>query len=224
MNLLRISTPEQEGLYQGSKWLKFQVLCQRDEIEQLFERIRPFYIFPLTGIVDGNPISEEGFLSEYESWISGLKNGRVPEDRSLRKILAAAFTDDLDSLWLQAAGKGYLVKIAKPTLLVQAHFFSYSEMDGVFRPMSMGQGSIFWGLQFSFPGVYQDAKTMELKEVGKSEMFESVRLWVREATRATPFLVEGKRSNSSIRLGKLCFSWIGNHPQLQTRGISIHGC
>lgn len=224
MNLLRISSPEQEGVYQGSKWLKFQVLCQRDEIEQLFERLKPFYIFPLTGIVDGNPISQEDFLSEYESWISGLKNGRVPEDRLLRKILAAAFTDDLDALWLQAAGKGYLVKIAKPTLLVQAHFFSYSEMDGVFRPMSMGQGSIFWGLQFSFPGVYQDAKTMELKEVGKSKMFESVRLWVREATRATPFVVEGKRSNSPIRLGKLCFSWIGNHPQLQTRGISIHGC
>lgn len=223
--MLRISTLENEGVYQGSKWLKFQVLCQREELENLFERLRPFFIFPLTGIVDGNPISEEVFLTEYESWISGLKIGRIPENLALKKILAAAFTDDLEALWLQEVpGKGYLMKMAKPTLLVQAHWFSYSEIDGVFRPMSMGLESVFWGLQFSFPGVYQDAKTMELREVERGKLFETVRLWVRDATRATPFVVGGNRINSPIRLGKLCFPWIGQHPQLQAQGISIHGC
>lgn len=225
MTLLRISHPEKEGVYQGSKWLKFQVLCQRDEIERLFARLKPFFIFPLTGIVDGNPISEENFLIEYESWIAGLKEGRVPEDRALKKILAAAFTQDLEALWLQKVpGTGYLVKMAQPTLLVQAHSFSYSEIDGVFRPMSMGLQSIFWGLQFSFPTIYQDAKTMELKEVERIKLFEEVRLWVREETRATPFMVGEKRINSSIRLGKGCFSWIGKHPQLGKQGISIYGC
>jgi len=223
--ILRISSLEKEGIYQGAKWLKFQVLCQRDELEQLFHRLRPISIFPLTGIVDGNPIPEEVFLSEYESWIDGLKEGRIPEDSSIKKILAAAFTDDLESLWLQeVSGKGFLMKMAKPTLLVQAHSFSYSEMDGEFRPMSMGLNSIFWGLQFSFPGVYQDAKTMELREVERGKLFEQVRLWVREATRATPFHVGGIRINSPIRLGKECFSWINRHPQLQSQGISIHGC
>lgn len=223
--LLRISSPEKEGVYQGSKWLKFQVLCQRDEMERLFELCKPLFIFPLTGIVDGNPISEKSFLAEYDSWISGLKEGRLPEDSALKKILAAAFTDDLDALWLQeVSGKGYLMKMARPTLLVQAHWFSYSEMDGVFRPMSMGPQSIFWGLQFSFPTIYQDAKTMELREVDRGKLFEKIRFWVREETRATPFIIGGQRTNSSIRLGKGCFSWIGSHPQLKCQGISIHGC
>lgn len=222
---LRISTPESEGVYQGSKWLKFQVLCEREELEQLFQRLRPFFIFPLTGVVDGKPIPESAFLSEYESWISELKSGRIPEDRALKKILAAAFTDDLEALWLQEVpNKGYLVKVSQPTLLVQAHWFSYSEIDGVFRPMSMGVESIFWGLQFSFPGVYQDAKTMELKVVERGKLFEEVRHWVRDATRATPFIVCGNRINSPIRLGKQCFSWIGQHSQLQAQGISVHGC
>jgi hypothetical protein len=223
--MIRISTPEKEGVYQGSKWLKFQVLCERKELEKLFELLRPFFIFPLTGIVDGHPLSEERFLSEIDSWIVNLREGRVPEDAGLKKILAAAFTDDLDSLWLQEVpGKGYLMKMSKPVLLAQAHSFSYSEIDGVFRPMSMGPQSIFWGIQFSFPSIYQDAKTMELREVERGKLFDAVRLWVREETRATPFIVKEKRINSPIRLGKGCFSWIGSHPQLGKQGISIHGC
>ncbi len=225
MTLLRISTPEKEGEYQGSKWLKFQVLCEKDELERLFSRLRPFFIFPLSGLVNGHPLSEESFLAEYGSWIAGLKEGRPPEDHALKKILAAAMTDDLDSLWLQEVpGKGYLMKMAKPVLLMQAHSFSYSKMDGVFRPMSMGLQSVFWGIQFSFPSIYQDARTMELREVERGKLFEEVRLWVREESRATPFIVEGERINSPIRLGKGSFSWIGRHPQLKSQGISIHGC
>jgi hypothetical protein len=225
MTLLRISTPEKEGEYQGSKWLKFQVLCEQDELARLFLRLRPFYIFPLSGIVKGDPISEEGFLAEYGSWIAGLKEGRPPSDLALKKILAAALTDELDSLWLQEVkGKGYLMKMAKPVLLAQAHSFSYSKMDGVFRPMSMGHQSVFWGIQFSFPSLCQDAKTMELREVERGKLFEEVRLWVREESRATPFIVGGERINAPIRLGKGCFSWIGRHPQLKSQGISIHGC
>jgi len=222
---LRISSPETEGVYQGSKWIKFQVLADPDELALLFSRLRPFSIYPLTGIVDGHSIAPESFLAEYRSWIEDLKAGKIPDDRSLRKILAAAFIDDPEALWLQEIpGKGYLAKIGKPVLQVQAHWFSYSEEDRVFRPMSMGLKSVFWGLQFSYPGIYQDAKTMDLKEVQDERLFETMRLWVRESTRATPFVVAGQRTNSPIRLGKAAFSWIGKHPQLASQGIFIHGC
>ncbi len=219
---LRISTLEQEGVYQGSKWLKFQVLCDSDELQSLFEKLRPFHIFPMTGIVDGNPISEKAFLKEWGSWIASLQQGRVPQEQELRVILACAFIDDLSALWLQKIeGKGYLTKIGKPIIQVQAHWFTYSEIDGVFRPMSMGSGSIFWGLQFSYPQIYQDPKTMELRESEKGSLFEKLRLWVRETTRATPFLIGGRRMNAPIRLGKHCFPWIGSHPQLIAQRIGV---
>ncbi len=99
-SILRISTPEKEGVYQGSKWLKFQVLCDRKELEALFSVLDPFYIFPLGGFVDGAALEQKKFLDEYGSWIEGLKQGHVPEDRQLRSILAAAFTEDLEALWL----------------------------------------------------------------------------------------------------------------------------
>ncbi len=223
---LRISTPALEGLYQGSKYLKFQVLCEADELAGLFAILDSFWIYPLTGLGEGMPIDPAAFLQEYGSWIEELKQGRVPSDAVLRRLLAAAFTAESDALWKQEVpGQRYLIKMAKPVVQVQAHYFTYSPIDAVFRPMTMGTESIFWGLQFSFPQIYQEPKTMELCDVDESpnaELFQKIKQWVRDATRATPFLVEGKRTNSPIRLGKQCFSWIAAHPQLIQQRIGIY--
>ncbi|HSX11012.1 MAG TPA: hypothetical protein VLF94_04785 [Chlamydiales bacterium] len=221
---LRLSTPADEGVYQGSKYLKYQVLCDADELRALIDGSFPIY--PLTGLVDGEPIDPAFFIAEYRFWIEELKRGRVPEDARLRRLLAAAFTVETDALWKQEVpGNRFLVKMARPVVQVQAHFFTYSPIDAVFRPMSMGAGSIFWGLQFSFPQIYQDPKTMEFLEVDESpnvELFQKIKQWVRDATRATPFIVEGKRVNVPVRLGKQCFSWIHNHPQLIEQKIGVY--
>lgn len=223
---LRVSSLNVEGLFQASKFLKVQVLCSKNELKELFDRLGDFWIYPLTGLVDGEPIAKERFLEGYGAWIEALKAGRTPDEADLKKMLAAAWTREEDALWKQEVpGAKYLIRIAKPVLQVQAHFFTYSKVDGVFRPGTMGQNQIFWGLQFSFPQIYQDPKTMEMCEAGDSvnkEMFSIIRQWVRDFTRATPFVVDGVKTNSPIRLGKECFEWIGNHCQLKTQGIGIH--
>lgn len=216
---LRISNPSEEGVYQASKWLKVQVLLDPEEMNDFLGSLAPFWIFPLTGLVDGAPISPSVFCEKYAHWIEGLKKGRIPSSEDLRKLVACAFTDDLSALWLQKTGEKFLTKIAKPIIQVQAHFFSYSRVDGVIRPMSMGLDSIFWGLQFSFPQVYQDPKTMELCVLERSPLFRKLQLWVRENTRPTPFLIDGKKMNSPIRIGRKCFSWIHMHPQLKENNI-----
>lgn len=220
---LRLSTLDQEGVYQGSKYLKYQVLCNREELSHLFERLGRFFIYPLTGLNDGKLIEKETFLAEYGSWIEGLKEGRVPADKELRRLLACAFTLDSAALWKQQVpGNRYIIKTAQPVIQVQAHFFTYSPIDKVFRPMTMGESNIFWGLQFSFPQIYQDPKTMEFREIDDSpnlELFQKIKQWVRDETRATPFVVDGIKTNVPIRLGKGCFSWIKSHPQLKLIGV-----
>lgn len=219
--MLRRSNPEIEGLYQGSKWIKFQVLVEKRELEPLFESLEPFAIFPLSGFTDGKEIEKNLFLETVDSWANDLKEGKLPEEGKVKKLVATAFTQDPDSLWLQEIPtKGYLVKVAKPILQVQTHYFTYSPIDEVFRPMSMGEGSIFWGLQFAFPQIYQDPKTHEFKEA-ENRLLPLVRKWVRNYTAPTPFVAQGKRTNAPIRLGKSCFPWIKNHPQLETQNIQI---
>ena len=215
---IRISNPKNEGVYQGSKWLKVPVLCDAEELRELFDD--SFSIIPLTGIFDGKTLDPNRFLSVYSGWIEQIKEGRVPSDSDLRQILACVWATDLESVWLQEIpGKGYLAKVNAPQVLVQAHYFSYSRVDGAFRTMSMGEGSVFWGIQFSYPQVYQDPQTMEIRNSGKNELFEKIRRWSRDKTRATPFQVDGVKTCVPIRLGKNCFSWIGHHPQLIQQGI-----
>jgi len=217
----RISTPSQEGFYQASKWLKFQVLVDRSELSELFQRMGNFGIYPLTGLLDEPQVlmPKETFLSEYGSWIGGLQQGIIPTDVQLRKILACAWSADANALWLQPVPKEkFLMKISQPVIQCQTHSFTYSEVDGVFRPMSMGLNAIFWGIQISYPQIYQDPKSMELLKVGESAnsyLFSTIRQWVRDVTRPTPFVVSGLKTNVPIRTGKQCFAWIDAHSQLK---------
>jgi len=57
-------------------------------------------------------------------------------------------------------------------------------------------------------------ETMELIELKFSPLFQKIKVWIRDNTRATPFLVDGERKNVPMRLGKKCFSWINTHPGL----------
>ena len=107
----------------------------------------------------------------------------------------------------------------------------YSEHDGKFRPMVFGLDSVTWGLQFSYPQLFMDGRTKEAFAVVESEefpntaLFHQLQRWMRQNTLPTPFLVDGKRVNSPIRLGKACLPWINRHPQLAPKHLQVlaHG-
>jgi len=220
----RISTLQLEGAFQAAKWLKIQVLVEPSELAILLEQ--EFSIYPLSGAhsFDSIPVKKEMFLFAYQSWIQQLKEGIIPGETELRLWSAAAWTNSPSAIWLQEIpGNKYLAKPCEPFLQCQIHYMGYSRLDGVFRPMVLGSSSIFWGLQFSFPQVYQHPKTGEFLEVEGFGLFDQVRKWSREYTVPTPMLVDGKRMNIPIRLGKKCFSWINAHPQLQMKDLSVKG-
>lgn len=227
--MLRLSTLEEEGIYQASQWIKLPLLCEADELLALLSHLEPLSIYPLTGLFPRvpPPLSNEAFAQEYGEWIEGLKKGISPSEASLKKILAAAFTSDPGALWAQkVSGERYAVKISQPVVQVQSHFFTYSEVDGVYRSLSMGPKAIFWGIQLSYPQVYQDPKSLAFckgEEGANAELFWKIRRWVREHTTATPLVAGGNLTHVPIRLGKQCKSWIGRHPELIAQGISYGG-
>ena len=219
--MIRVSTPQVEGSFQAAKWLKIQALVEPEELAILFDEA--FEIFPLSGAFprDAFPMKKELFLAAYAGWIEELKQGRVPTDEALRPFNASAWAAS-SGVWLQQIPQEkYLASPSAPFVQCQVHHMGYSSVDGEFRAMILSQEAIFWGLQFSFPQVYQHPKTGELLDVEDSSLFQSIRKWSREHTVATPMVVNGKRVNIPIRLGKRCFSWIHRHPQLQSKGLSV---
>ena len=217
----RISTPEKEGVFQAAKWLKVQALLSGDELSALLNVLSPFTLLPLSGAyaLSELPLSSSEFVRTYQEWLQLFDATNIGPYRAL------LLTKDDTGVWLQQMPSGhFLVKPSAPFIQIQVHHMIYSPIDQSFRPMALGKDTIFWGLQFSFPQVYQDPKTGAFVEEDmgpNEEAFRVLRRWVREHTIATPMWVEGKRVNLPIRIGKECLGWVNEHPKLREKRLEV---
>lgn len=229
MDTLRISTAEEAPL-EASKWLQCQALLSADEMQFLFESLNPFFLF-LTGIITAQgqgEISKASFLELYKGYISDLRSGKEPRLSDYRPYFSAVLTADASALYkILIENDRQLVRIAKPVIQMQAHNIDYSPLDGRFRSMLFGSGSISWGIQFSFPQLFHDStskevlQTRHLTENANTQLFQRLQKWMRNYTAPSPFCIQGSVTHVPARLGKECFSWINSHPQLAKKGLSI---
>lgn len=209
--------------YHASKWLSVALLVNAHEMQSLFQTLGTVYIYNVGSITKRGEgvITSEAFLSGYERYVHALRNGKIPEDSSYRTLFSSAMTVKEDHVYaLHVGEEGQLIRIAKPIVQIQAHNLDYSTADGQFRPMVFGMNSVLWGIQFSYPQLYEDPKTHAPIKVEdnasfpNTSLFKAIQKWARENTVPTPFLVDGKVINVPMRLGKSCFEWINHHPQL----------
>jgi hypothetical protein len=228
--MLRVSSPAQEGVMRVSKALKYQVLLDGIEMAELFQALAPFEIYvtcePCTP--DLMRIEPSDFLEKYAAYVKCLQEGTLPDQLSLRRYFSAIFTKSSDLLYAMDVGKGrYLVKALKPVIQLQAHELFASEIDGKIHPMVLGQASILWGIQFSYPQIYQNPESAAFSKVDRSpnfpntELFSQLAHFLRQRSVPTPFVFQGKKRYEPIRLGKSCFSWINSHPQLLLRKVAV---
>ena len=230
--------------FQASKWQKIPLLIDEDEMSALFLILEPFFIFQTSGLISigEERISLSAFLEVYREYILSLKRGELPSDSRMRAYFSSVWTTSFASLYAVPVNETQcLVKVRQPVIQLQGHRFDYSFADHTFRSMVMGYESIYWGIQLSYPHLFQD-ENMEVYPVREGEqfpntaLFKKVQQWTRENTIATPFEVTGeeingsdedkkdlkrKRVNVPIRLGKNCLGWINHHPQLHAKGLRV---
>lgn len=216
--------------YHASKWLSVALLIDSDEMKSLFDALGDFLIFTVGTVVkkETGPVSHETFLSCYKDYIETLKSGRLPEDSTYRTLFASVLTVALDHVYAMHVGTdGQLIRISKPVVQLQAHNLDYSKADGKFRPMVFGKDSVLWGIQFSYPQLFEDPETHAVHKVDDNDQFPNTALfralqkWTRQHTVPTPFIVNEKVVNVPMRLGKHCFTWINKHPQLEKKGLKV---
>lgn len=227
---LRISSPKEEGVLSVSKWTKCQVLLDIDEMSKLLSALSPLYFCVVSEPVkmDEGIISSDSFLEHYKTYVTALKEGRLADESLFRKFFSAAATCSMDVMYaISVGGDKYLIKPVKPVIQLQAHHFFYSQLDGKFHPMVLSTESVTWGVQFSYPQMYQDPKSHRISKVVDSleypntSIFAKLLKWLRHHTLPTPFFVRGERVNAPIRIGRQCLEWIHQHPQLQEKAIQV---
>lgn len=214
---------------QASKWQKLPLLIDAEEMRMLMGSLEPFWMVQISGLmpIGQEIISKEAFLEVYEHYLLTLKNGENPSDPRLRPYFSSVWTTFPEALYaVKVNEKQSLVKILRPVVQLQAHRCDYSFADNTFRTMVMGIDSISWGIQFSYPHLYQDEnlQVLTVREEPRfpnTYLFKKMQQWVRLHTIPTPFEVAGKKVNVPIRLGKNCLNWINLHPHLQAKGIRV---
>lgn len=229
MQELRVSTSSEPPL-QTSKWLKVPVLLDAEEMEGLLNSLGTHYLF-LCGAVRPKGkgfLSQSEFLQHYAGYIDNLKEGILPPIDSYKNWFSPAMTVTTEALYSIPIGEGQeIVRVAKPVVQMQAHMMDYSPIDKKFRSMIYGSESIPWGIQFSYPQLFQDPVTKQVESTKNTpdfpnyHLFHALQKWVRQNTIPAPFFVEGVLHNVPMRLGKKCLSWINRHPQLVKKGISV---
>jgi hypothetical protein len=229
---MRQSSVAAEGLLQVAKWIKVQVLLDSSEMQALIEALdTPHFVCVSDPVCsDAAEISCASFLEIYRGYVDALKRGIPPQEESLRRTFSCALSKTLDVFYAVPLRDGrFLVKPRLPVVQMQAHHFFYSALDGKFHPMALSVESISWGLQFSYPQLYQDPKTKQVVKVSEealfvnTPLFTSLMRWMRSHTMPTPFSVQGRRTNAPIRVGKKALEWVSAHPQLRAKGIEVAG-
>ncbi|MCP5469194.1 MAG: hypothetical protein H7A36_01655 [Chlamydiales bacterium] len=200
----------------ASKFIKIPALLDGDELAALFKHLGPFSIFEMGRISEKVELSLDEFLEAYISYIGGLKKGEKSD-----WPFAYIFTVSHKALEIREIEGRFLVRPKMPVVQLQPSRVRYSKADGAFQTGVYGKQSISWGIQFSYPFLFQDATTHEIEKITPCERFPNTQLfldlqkWLRKNSSVTPFEVEGKRINVPIRLGKKCFDWISHHPDLE---------
>lgn len=229
-NAFRFSTQAQEGNLQVSKWLHIQVLLDDSEMEKLFEELGEFYIISVGKVLNKQNalISHKSFIQTYASYIEEIKAGKNPKEIHHQSNFSVVFAKQLEDFYaIDVSEKTMLVRPTQPVVQVQAHFMGFSPVDEQLRPMVRTIDCIPWGLQFSYPLIYQEPKKGDVYQALKDErfvnrlLFQTIQKWMRLHSRATPFMHKDRRFVVPMRLGHQCFAWVNNHPMLHFHGLLV---
>ena len=210
--------------YNVSKWIKHQALLDDDEMKALFAHLGSFFLYNVSEVVTDPKISQDQFLKQYTAYVASLKNGKLIE---ARRDFSPVLSTVTEALHCHEVKTGYfLAKPLFPVIQLQLHHFLPSTADGKFYPMVLSQESISWGLQFSYPQIFQNPQDQTYAKVDatfpNTALFSKLTKWLREFSVPTTFLWNNVKTSTPIRLGKKCFSWIDTHPQLPAKGLSVY--
>lgn len=225
----RFSSPGIEGNYQVSKWLHFQLLLSKEEMEEFLEVEKDLLLYPASDICEiGKPlIKKDEFLKAYAHYLDVLLEGEG-DFSQFRRMFSCFGTVSPECLYsVEVSEDEQLIRPCTPVIQFRPHQLGFSKVDRTFFPMAFGSSSISWGLQISYPQVFQNPKNQEIIKIDKSPLFpntaafKNLSRWIRLHTEPAIFNVEETRVVTTVRIGKQALAFVDKHPQLVALNLGM---
>lgn len=197
-----------------SKWQKIQVLLDPTEMGNLLQHLSPLSILNNSEVVRFEEISLtiDVFMNRYLTYIDMLR-GKIPK----QKInLSYALPGQLDNFRAVAVAPGkFICRALQPDVHMQTCEFLL-DPAGKILPQVFSIGAIYWGIQLSYPAIFQDGYTMEVFYATRDsfpgwKLFSAIRSWIRNHTVPLPIHFRKKIIHLPIRLGREAATWISSH-------------
>jgi hypothetical protein len=91
--------------------------------------------------------------------------------------------------------------------------------------MVFGPESVSWGIQFSYPQIFESDEGTVMWGRGDDSpnvpLYKELTRWLRNATVPTAFMWCGEKVVTPLRLGKELLPWIHDHPELRRKQIEV---
>lgn len=197
-----------------SKWQKIQVLLDPIEMENLLRYLSPLAILNISEVVpfDKTSLTIDTFMNKYQKYIDMLR-GKTPKQKI---SLTYALSQQIENFRAIAVGqKQYICRPLQPEVHMQTHEFLL-DSNGKILPQVFSKETISWGIQLSYPAIFQNAYTMEVIQATRTsfngwKVFSCIRNWIRTHTLPLPVHYQEKIIQLPIRLGKKAATWIQDH-------------
>lgn len=230
----RISTVEQEGLFRASKWLKHAFLLSQDELEDFFSMINPSFLLSSSALttLSNWQVSFSELQDKYQELLGWMQQHPTLPPPPLRRFFSLMLSTSLDTFYAVNLGDKAAIKPSLPVIQIQMYHCFFSSMDRQLRPMVVSPESFAWGLQISYPQIYEDPRTHQYSKVlldpkfPNSEPFKEMVSWLRKHTRLAPLQEKEVKVYAPFRIGKKSLSMKESHVGLQkmlSLGVKISG-
>lgn len=184
----------------ASRYHHIRLLITPEEMRGLFTALSPFKLINVSEVTKSPEVDQEVFLKAYEAYFAGNTDINRP-------LFSCALTRDESAVMMKQVPDGRTMsRIVKPVVQMRAH--SYTVAAGKLLPMTFGNDAKAWGIQLSYPYLYEDMETGEVVDTLKSnttnnDLFKTLRVWVRDQTSPATFEIEGKQVKTPLRQGAL---------------------
>ncbi|MCH1429566.1 MAG: hypothetical protein GWP59_01005 [Chlamydiales bacterium] len=226
---IEASSQQEKGSFKVSKWLSLGVFLSPSTFAKLWDELSPFYLVHSDRVLQENFFSsKESFIKHYSLYFNSLKSGELPNESFFRKYFSFTLSKDLEHYYKMPLGnEKLLIKAQRPVLQSQFFTLGFSFEERKVRSMVMGQNTLFWGLQLSFPQLYQNPSSPAIEKITRgpdfpnAELFYNIQRFCRYHTHPVFFSYKGEKIVSPFRLDNENMDWIDNHPQLRQLEISV---
>jgi len=165
---------------------------------------------PATGFVtkESWQVPRSLLFSHYESYLDGLFKGEKMPSQELRRFFSwMLFSAPEDLYAMPVSGGRWALKSRRPVIYGQLYHAFFSPADGKLHPMVLHPSSFSFGLQFSYPQLFEDPKTHVFHRVlvegnfATTPLYKRLIAWIRTYTKPLILQVNHQAKPMPFRIG-----------------------